>query len=313
MLTYAFIVTIACFPTVLGKLFKVRLADGPSSSEGRLEVLIQDEWGTVCVDRNYGRVFNNFEADLVCRELGFDIAIEVIGRNSSYGTGTGPIWLSDIDCTGEETFLWQCYYETNSEYTNCDHSRDVAIRCASVKDGELRIRLFKGDYEPKQNVGNMEVFYNGTLGHICSYGSSWGINEANVACKELGFERASKVDAPERHVETIYQPNYIITKIDCDGTEDHLAECDIDYSSNCRSTNVASVTCTNTKAGLSPGKVAGITMACLLTITMFIVVAVLIYVCRKRKAIPQQPNQEDETQVVFTNSPSNMQQQMTMS
>ncbi|XP_072024362.1 lysyl oxidase homolog 2-like isoform X2 [Amphiura filiformis] len=326
MLTYAYVLAIACFPTVLSQWwytttptvqFQVRLVGGPSSSEGRLEVLVKDQWGTVC-DSRYNPGFGYIQGDLVCRELGFDIAIDV--KNSdSYGRSTGPVWLSYIYCTGEEDFLWQCDNDVNSKdyygSSYCDHSEDVAIRCASVKDGEPIVRLSTTNRYDKapRNVGNIEVFYNGKLGHICRDGSSWGIDEANVACKELGFERATNTDAPERYIESIYQADYIIAEIDCDGTESRLAECDIDYSSNCRSTNVASVACSSKKAGLSSGKVAGVTIACLLSITMFIVIAVLIYVSKKKKSIPQQPNQQDETQVVFTNSPSNMQQQMTMS
>ncbi|XP_072024363.1 lysyl oxidase homolog 2-like [Amphiura filiformis] len=332
MLMYTFLLAIACFPNVLSQWwyttsspdqFQVRLVGGPSSSEGRLEVLIQDEWGTVCGSR-YNIGFGYVQGDVVCRELGFDIAIDV-KNGDSYGRSNGPVLLNDIYCTGEEAFLWQCKNDINSEdYYYCDHSEDVAIRCDSVKDGEPLVRLSK-NYQATSNIGNIEVFYNGTLGHICSYGSSWGIDEASVACKELGFERATKADAPERYVENVYKPNYIIAKIDCDGTEGRLAECDITYlededsyydESNCRSSyNVASVTCTNQKAGLSSGKVAGVTMACLLSIIMFIVIALLVYVSKKKKSIPHQPNQQDETQVVFTNSPSSVQQQqqMTMS
>ncbi|XP_072051827.1 lysyl oxidase homolog 2-like [Amphiura filiformis] len=301
--------------------FQVRLVGGPSSSEGRLEVLIENEWGTVCAGRDNG--FGIIQGDMVCRELGFDIAIDV-KDSDSYGRSTGPVLLHYLHCTGEEEFLWQCKNDVNlgDDYYNyyCDNPEDVVIRCASVKDGAPIVRLSTSNRynNAARNVGNIEVFYNGTLGHICGYGSSWDIDEANVACKELGFKRATKAAAPERYAESIYRPNYIITKIDCDGNEGRLADCDIDYSSNCRSTpsnNVASVTCTNKKAGLSSGKVAGVTMACLLSITMFIIISALIYVSKKKKSIPQQPNQQDETQVVFTNSQSNVQQQqqMTMS
>ena len=43
----------------------VRLRDGSSSYEGKVEVFIQGEWGYVCPDD-----FDNKGAEVVCRELG---------------------------------------------------------------------------------------------------------------------------------------------------------------------------------------------------------------------------------------------------
>lgn len=44
----------------------VRLVDGVSMYEGRVEVCTNGEWGTVC-----WRNWNNQEAMVVCRQLGF--------------------------------------------------------------------------------------------------------------------------------------------------------------------------------------------------------------------------------------------------
>lgn len=43
----------------------IRLMDGYDESEGRVEVLIDNQWGTVC-DDNWGQN----EATIVCRSLG---------------------------------------------------------------------------------------------------------------------------------------------------------------------------------------------------------------------------------------------------
>ena len=43
----------------------VRLADGSDSSEGRVEICIDDEWGTVCDDS-----WDNNDAGVVCRQVG---------------------------------------------------------------------------------------------------------------------------------------------------------------------------------------------------------------------------------------------------
>lgn len=45
----------------------VRLRDGPSSLEGRLEICLNNAWGTVCDDE-----FTSDEAIIVCAKLGFN-------------------------------------------------------------------------------------------------------------------------------------------------------------------------------------------------------------------------------------------------
>ena len=45
----------------------MRLVDGPNVREGRLEVCLNNAWGTVC-----NRGFSDDEAVVVCVEQGFD-------------------------------------------------------------------------------------------------------------------------------------------------------------------------------------------------------------------------------------------------
>ena len=45
----------------------VRLVDGNSAFNGRLEICFDNVWGTVC-----GRPWSDTEAAVVCRQLGYD-------------------------------------------------------------------------------------------------------------------------------------------------------------------------------------------------------------------------------------------------
>ena len=44
----------------------LRLVNGPSQYEGRLEICLEGRWGTICDDR-----FSRNEAIVACRQLGF--------------------------------------------------------------------------------------------------------------------------------------------------------------------------------------------------------------------------------------------------
>jgi hypothetical protein len=61
----------------------LRLANGPSVNQGRVEIFHDGVWGTVC---DY--LWSYDEADVVCKQLGYSRAISnVIGGFFGYGTG----------------------------------------------------------------------------------------------------------------------------------------------------------------------------------------------------------------------------------
>ena len=47
----------------------VRLVDGPSAYEGRVEICSNRQWGTIC-----NRYWSANDAVVVCRQLGFSVA-----------------------------------------------------------------------------------------------------------------------------------------------------------------------------------------------------------------------------------------------
>ncbi|KAI8520995.1 hypothetical protein Bbelb_007490 [Branchiostoma belcheri] len=100
----------------------IRLVGGSGDHEGRVEVFLNGQWGTVCDD---GWSLN--EADVACRQLGFSRA-ERATTGASFGQGTGRIWMDDVSCSGSESRLQSCSYR-GWESSNCWHSEDAGVVC----------------------------------------------------------------------------------------------------------------------------------------------------------------------------------------
>ena len=109
---------------VIISLYTVRLVDGPTIYEGRVEVQYNGTWGTVC---NYG--LNLHDAQVLCRQLGFGKAVAAI-QNSPYGQGNRKNWLTNLYCDGDEHTIADC---SNSGwrygYRACSHV--TGARCSS--------------------------------------------------------------------------------------------------------------------------------------------------------------------------------------
>ena len=63
------------------------------------------------------------------RMLGYPRAIRT-GYGSTYGRATGVIWLSEVNCVGNETNIAQCNFP-GWGINNCYHWRDVNVICDS--------------------------------------------------------------------------------------------------------------------------------------------------------------------------------------
>ena len=49
--------------------------------------------------------------------------------NARFGQGTGPIFLDNVACTGEEDTLISCTYDSNT--ADCFHSDDAGVTCVA--------------------------------------------------------------------------------------------------------------------------------------------------------------------------------------
>ena len=102
--------------------FTVRLVNGPTKYEGRVEVHHNGEWGTVC-----DREWDLNDAQVVCKELGFGNAVAAT-RNAFYGQGRGSVWLGNLQCVGTEWTIGNC---SHSGRFYCYHNSDAGVKCLS--------------------------------------------------------------------------------------------------------------------------------------------------------------------------------------
>ena len=111
---------------------EVRLVNGSTEYEGRVEVYYKGEWGTVC-DNGWDFI----DADVVCRQLGFGPAVDI----TFYGGGSGEIWLNYVDCDGTESNIGDCPH-TGWYYDYCNHYEDAGVRCAGSNGMQPFLILF---------------------------------------------------------------------------------------------------------------------------------------------------------------------------
>ena len=100
-------------------------------SSGRVEVFYNGKWGTIC-----DNLWGSQDADVVCRQLGYDGALSA-PRAAAFGQGTGPIWLDNVRCIGNEKSILRCSHQ-GWGIENCGHSKDAGVVCQPI--GRVTIR-----------------------------------------------------------------------------------------------------------------------------------------------------------------------------
>ena len=101
----------------------VRLIGGSFTNEGRVEIFY-GTWGTVCDDS-----WDLQDATVVCQELGWLQAVTSY-HYPQFGLGTGQIWMENVQCTGNESRLYQCFHNEIGRHT-CRSTRPASVQCTS--------------------------------------------------------------------------------------------------------------------------------------------------------------------------------------
>ncbi|XP_072494132.1 antigen WC1.1-like [Notamacropus eugenii] len=194
-------------PILFSENAQLRLLSGSGPCSGRVEVYYNGTWGTICDDS-----WDLRDAQVVCRQLGCGVALEAI-PSAHFGQGSGPIWLDELSCSGNESHLEKCPSLHWGQH-DCRHKEDAGVLCSEFLD----LRLVSDKYKCS---GWLEIFYNGTWGRVCS--NPMDDNTLSVICRHLSCGAKGNIESvlspPKRLL-----PRWI-DKISCQGQESFLWHC----------------------------------------------------------------------------------------
>ncbi|XP_060708687.1 deleted in malignant brain tumors 1 protein-like [Hemiscyllium ocellatum] len=155
--------------------------------------------------------------------------------SAQFGEATGTFWLDDVECKGHEVNLFQCPSNPVGKH-NCNAGEAAAVTCSDL----IQIRLVNGT---DACSGSVELNYKDIWGAVCD--DAWDLQDANVACKQMGCGPARSAPGNAQFGEAT--GTFWLDDVECKGHEVNLFQCPSNPvgKHNCNAGEAAAVTCSD--------------------------------------------------------------------
>ncbi|XP_078502507.1 T-cell surface glycoprotein CD5 [Lissotriton helveticus] len=178
---------------ILG-LSNVRLSNNGSRCAGRLELLLNGSWSSVC-ERSWTRS----QAAVVCRQLHCGPVQGLLYRPQALREldPSVKIWSGRFICQGSEPDLQDCVPSDEGVY-NCTHEEDIFLACGESDPGTVSPATFRPTTAPQPTdaprfrlvdgthtcSGAVELYLKGWWGSVCLIDFPRATGE--LICRSLG-------------------------------------------------------------------------------------------------------------------------------
>ncbi|XP_072122595.1 scavenger receptor cysteine-rich domain-containing protein DMBT1-like isoform X2 [Mobula birostris] len=188
------------------EIWSLRLSDGVSRCDGRVEVYDNGTW-----HRLQDKDWNLNDANVVCGQLRCGFATSAYNSSRSREPER-PLLVTEVQCVGNETHMRNC--NTSVLKRSFSDITGIGVQCSD----HLQLRLFGSE---DACAGRLEIYYHGSWGTVCD--DSWDIVDANVVCRQLGCGYALEekfLGICERSTGEIW-----LDEMRCSGNETDLWKC----------------------------------------------------------------------------------------
>ena len=119
----------------------IRLQGSTLPYAGRVEVFYTGVWGAISSSN-----WDINDATVACRQLGYladDFKVAL--KNGVYGLVSGPVWITNLQCTGSESNVMECVHDGLGNKTELHRRGNIAsVICkdSSSTNGNKKFHLY---------------------------------------------------------------------------------------------------------------------------------------------------------------------------